>query len=273
MFLSSSQRSALGSIVTHLSEAPDGDTLREMLGPPLLALISADHCASMVWDEDQRRFGRFAAVNLSADALRHWDRYYRFIDPLTFPMMARRRPTLVTQIMSQQALQKTEFFADFLQPERMHWGLNVYFFHGERCIGDFRIFRRRERGDFGPEALDLLRLLEPGITSALHRLDWAASKAPKEAASHCAEEVLQRSLGLTQREAQVAWLVSCGCPDKQIATRLQIGLPTVRFHLSRAFDKARAKNRVALAALVQSTLEVYRQSEAPAALRCPPVSR
>jgi DNA-binding NarL/FixJ family response regulator len=58
----------------------------------------------------------------------------------------------------------------------------------------------------------------------------------------------------------VAWLVSCGCPDKQIARRLGVSYPTVRFHVANAFRKLQADNRATLAARVHALLDAHRRS-------------
>lgn len=255
MHLSSNQSRALGTVMRLLAEADDGDALRSALATPMLDLLGADHYTSMAWNEPSRRFERFTALNVSADSLRDWDAYFRFVDPLTFRMMLRRGPTLATQIMSQSDLMKSEFFNDFLRREGMHWGVNLYFHDASTCVGDFRIWRGRERGQFGSSDVELLRMLEPGITSALSRLHWERTSAPAQAATQCAEQVLERDAGLSRREAQVAWLVACGCPDKQIARRLDISYPTVRFHLGNVYRKLRARNRAMLAAAVRAMLD------------------
>ncbi len=243
-----------------LAEATDGDALREALALPMLKLLQADQYVSMVWNAETERFERFTAMNLSVDSLRHWDSHYRFIDPLTFPMMQRQRPTVATQILRQAELTKTEFFNDFLLPEHMYWGMNVYFHDRGAALGDFRIWRRRERGNFEPSDVEAMNLLEPAITAALRRLHWERDGEPASSCTERAEEVLQREAQLSQREAEVAWLVACGCPDKLIARRLNVGHPTVRFHLANAFRKLRADNRAALASRVQTLVDMRRQS-------------
>jgi DNA-binding CsgD family transcriptional regulator len=260
MHLSTTQTRALGDVMRLLAEATDSDALREALALPMLELLGADQYVSMVWHADAGRFERFTAMNMSADSLRHWDDHYRFIDPLTFPMMERRRPTIATQILRQSELVKTEFFNDFLRPEQMHWGINVYFYDRQTCVGDFRIWRKHERGNFETNEVEVMRLVEPAIAAALGRLHWEHHAAPLAVATERAEEVLQRSARLSNREAEVAWLVACGCPDKQIARRLEVGYPTVRFHLANAFRKLQADNRAALASKVQALVEARRQT-------------
>lgn len=260
MYLSSTQTRALGDVMQLLAEATDGDALREALALPMLELLSADQYVSMVWNAEDGRFGRVTAVNMSAGSLQSWDDYFRFIDPLTIPMMERRRPTVATQVLRQPELIRTEFFNDFLRPEQMHWGINVYFFERQAAVGDFRIWRKYERGNFEHSEVEVLRMVEPAIAAALGRLHWERHEAPGHACTERAEEVLQRTARLSQREAEVAWLVACGCPDKQIARRLDVGYPTVRFHLANAFRKLQADNRAALASRVQALVEQRRQT-------------
>lgn len=260
MHLSTSQAKALSDVMRLLADATDADALREALALPMLELLGADTYVSMVWNGSIGRFERFTALNMSAASLRDWDTHYRFIDPLTFPMMERRRPTIATQILRQPELARTEFYNDFLGRERMHWGINVYFYDQEECVGDFRIWRYRERGNFESNEVELLRMVEPAITAALTRLRWERAGAPATEITERAEDLLQRMSRLSQREAEVAWLVACGCPDKQIARRLEVGYPTVRFHLANAFRKLQADNRAALASRVQALVEARRHS-------------
>jgi len=265
MHLSTSESRALSDVMRLLADATHADALREDLALPMLDLLGADTYVSFEWNRAVHRFERVKAMNMSLDSLARWDQYYRFVDPLTFPMMARRRPTVATQVLSQSELACTEFFNDFLAPERMHWGVNVYFFAGDECVGDMRIWRQRRRGNFETHELDLLRLVEPALAAALGRLRWQDRSVPRLEESFSAEELLQRHSRLSQREAEVAWLVAAGCPDKLIASRLSVGYPTVRFHLANAFRKLQADNRAALAARVQSLIDAHRTGRPAAA--------
>lgn len=253
MHLSTGQTRALADLMRLVANAIDGDELRRRMALPLLDLLGADTYASMVWNGGGQRFERMTALNMSEENLRSWDDHFRFVDPLTFPMMQRRKPTLATQVMCQSDLSRTEFFNDFLRRDRMYWGVNVYFYEREECIGDVRIWRSRERGNFDAGEIDILNMVEPAITGALARLGWN-EKTPSGSEGECAESTLQREGRLSRRESQVAWLVSCGCPDKEIQTRLGLEYPTVRFHLGNAFKKLRVTNRVALVGRVRALL-------------------
>lgn len=251
MYLSTSQTRALGEVMRLLAQAQDADALRAELALPMLDLLNADTYVSFTWNEDERRFERVKALNMSLDNLKAWDDYYRFIDPLTFPMMERRHPTLATQILCQSDLARTEFFNDFLAKDKMHWGVNVYVFSDGICSGDMRIWRQHNRGNFDTSELEALRLVEPAFASAMARLRWSEKQVALRASHEPVVELLRRRTSLSAREAQVASLVLSGCPDKQIAKEMNVEFPTVRFHMSNAFKKLHVENRTQLAARVQ----------------------
>ena len=258
MYLSTSQTRALSKVMRLLAEAQDADSLRAELSLPMLDLLSADTYVSFTWNEGERKFERPKSLNHSLDNLRAWEEHYRHIDPLTVPMMERRHPTVATQILCQSDLVRTEFFNDFLAKDRMHWGVNVYVYSEGVCTGDMRIWRQRKRGNFGACELEALGLVEPAFAAAMARLTMSQQPAPPAAAQEPVGELLRRRTSLSAREAQVASLVLSGCSDKQIAKEINVGFPTVRFHLSNAFKKLHVENRTQLAARVQG---LYAQTQ------------
>lgn len=271
MHLSTVQTRALSDLMRLIATSTEGDELRERMALPMLDLLRADTYVSMVWDGERQRFGRMTALNMSEENLRSWDNYFRFVDPLTYPMMQRRKPTVATQVVCQSNLSRTEFFNDFLLRDRMYWGVNVYFYDHEQCVGDIRIWRNRERGNFDVSEVDILNLIEPAITAALARLKWSET-APATEANESAESTLQREGRLSKREAEVAWLVSCGCPDKEIQSRLGLEYPTVRFHLGNAFKKLRVTNRATLVGRVRALLAHQENGGSQTAILVPAVS-
>jgi DNA-binding NarL/FixJ family response regulator len=49
--------------------------------------------------------------------------------------------------------------------------------------------------------------------------------------------------GLTRREAEIVWLIDKGLSNKEIATRLNIGVSTVKNHVHNILDKLQLHNR------------------------------
>ena len=137
---------------------------------------------------------------------------------MTFELRARRRATLVDEVIPRDKLMRTEFYNDFLARDGLHHGVNMFIFDGDRDLGDLRIWRARGRPEFCERDLDLLDALEPHLRRALLRCGCG---------------------GLTPRECEVAALVARGCTDRDIARILGIGFGTVRTHITNAMGKNR----------------------------------
>lgn len=240
MHLTASESRCLSRLFGLLAEDMAEREVRERVGHGLLDLLRADYFASFVWDETAQRFGGRVTLNMSDDTLGSYEAYYQYHDPITFKLQARRVPTLVTQVMPQRELMRTEFFNDFLARDGLHWGVNAYSYAEGRNIGDLRIWRGKARDNFDAHTLDLLRLIEPAFTGALQRASLRArlSGAPDSHAE------------LSPRELAVARMVGEGLTDKQIAQQLGIELSTVRTYLKRAFDKLGVQRRGGVAAAI-----------------------
>lgn len=242
MYLTVTESRALSRLFGLLAEDMAEHEVRERVGYGLLDLLRADYFASYVWDEATRRFDGRVTLNMSDDTLRTYEAYYQFHDPITFELQARRVPTLVTQVMPQRELMRTEFFNDFLARDGLHWGVNAYSYAGGRNIGDLRIWRGRARDNFDAHSLELLRLIEPAFAGALQRASLRV-RLGGGAEGQVATE-------LSPRELTVARMVSEGLTDKQIAQHLGVELSTVRTYLKRTFMKLGVHRRGGLAAAI-----------------------
>ena len=248
MYLSASEQQALRGVFTLLARDDEGGEreIRERLGHALLGLLRADQFASFVWDAERGGFGSRVAINMAPANLDTYARWHQHHDPITFVLQSRRRATRVTEVMPQRELMRTPFFNDFLARDGLHWGLNLHAFDGERALGDLRIWRRKERGDFGARETLLLDLIEPAFAGALLRARQRA-QAPSVAAQDIAASPWA---SLSAREQQVARAVREGLTDKDIARRMAVGVPTVRTYLRRIFDKLGIERRSALAGVL-----------------------
>ena len=193
-------------------------------------------------DAERGGFGSRVAINMAPANLDTYAQWHQHHDPITFVLQSRRRATRVTEVMPQRELMRTPFFNDFLARDGLHWGLNLHAFDGERALGDLRIWRRKERGDFGARETLMLDLIEPAFAGALRRAQRRTGGAGSAAASPWAS--------LSAREQQVARAVREGLTDKDIARRMAVGVPTVRTYLRRIFDKLGIERRSALAGVL-----------------------
>jgi len=240
MYLAANESRVLAHIFGLLSEDLAERDVREAIGHHLLALLEADYYASFVWQDATKTFDRAVYLNMDPNNVATYDSYFQHHDPITLKLQARREPTLVTQVMPQRELMRTEFFNDFLARDGLHWGVNAYSYVGDRNIGDVRIWRGRHRDNFDAHTLELLRLIQPAFTGALVR-----------AAGGQAIDVSANSpiLKLSVREFEIARMIADDLSDKEIAHRLQVGQSTVRTHIERMFAKLGVRRRSGVASL------------------------
>jgi DNA-binding CsgD family transcriptional regulator len=244
MVLNASESRVLARIFGLLAEDLNERDVREALGHNLLELLQADYYASYVWQDDARRFDRAVYLNMDPKNLANYEAYYQYHDPITFKLQARREPTLVTQIMPQRDLLRTEFFNDFLGRDGLHWGVNAYSYVGNRNIGDLRIWRGRHSENFDGHALELLRVIQPAFTGALVRARGEPAIA----------DIESRSLTLSVRELEIARLIADDLSDKEIGRRLGIETSTIRTYVKRIFTKLGVRRRSGVASLMSKNL-------------------
>jgi DNA-binding CsgD family transcriptional regulator len=242
MYVTSAESRVLSQIFGLLSEDLSEHDVREAVGQHLLELLQADYYASFVWQANSNRFDKAVFLNMDPKNLAAYDAYFQYRDPITFKLQARREATLVTQVMPQRELMRTEFFNDFLARDGLHWGVNAYSYVGDRNIGDVRIWRGRSRENFDAHTLELLRLIEPALTGALARAEGVS--AGVETRGHGAE------LTLSVRELEIARMIVDDLSDKEIAWRLGVEVSTVRTHLKRVFAKLGVRRRSGVASLL-----------------------
>ncbi len=240
MYVTAAESRVLSRIFGLLSEDLSEHDVREAVGLHLLELLQADYYASFVWQERAGRFDKAVFLNMDPKNLAAYDSYFQYHDPITFKLQARREATLVTQVMPQRELMRTEFFNDFLARDGLHWGVNAYSYVGDHNIGDVRIWRSRKRGNFDTHTLGLLRLIEPAFTAALVRADGGAGETISTPSP---------VLRLSVRELEIARMIADDLSDKEIAGRLGVEVSTVRTHIKRVFAKLGVRRRSGVASV------------------------
>lgn len=242
MFLTTQQTILLPQIIKVLAEPQPDSALRLRLGDLLTRLLHADQFVSYLWNPAGKCFDDRVAIDMSDANLRNYEAYFQYHDPITHRLRARSRPTLVTEIMPQSELVRTEFFNDFLARDLLFWGMNVHVPIDGESTGDIRIWRSRQKGNFDATDLALLAIIAPAFGAALRRCKDTAMAEPGDADG--SNEAV--APGLTRKEHQISRMVAMGLTDKQIASRLDISFSTVRTHLKHAFHKLGVNNRTQL---------------------------
>ena len=162
--------SLLLGIIDKLYDSHHRNTLRERIMEDVLHLLQADFLASFIWNQETGLFEHAVYLNMTPENIRRYDAYYQSRDPITHLLQARRRATVVYEVMPREELERTEFFNDFLMRDGLHHGINVYAYDGNLNIGDLRIWRARHRPDFSEYEVSLLDTLLPHFRNALRNV-------------------------------------------------------------------------------------------------------
>jgi DNA-binding CsgD family transcriptional regulator len=254
MYVSANQTRQLAHFLDVLSQPGDACNVRERIIQPLADLLNADYVASLVWDEASGRFRDGVCCRADTGHLRAYEDEYQFSDPIAPLLHQRRYPTLVTQVIPQKILVKSEFFDRFLDTGSMYWGVNLFAHDGYRDLGDLRIWRSRAKQNYDQNEIEILRMLYPSLVNAFGaelRARESLNEIPSSTVykeTFSLSQVLVLRFGLSQRESQVAEMAVRGCTDKEIARRSGVAYTTVRTYLTNALRKTGHINRKALIA-------------------------
>jgi DNA-binding CsgD family transcriptional regulator len=245
MYLNTQQSKMLADLCAVMASDVTKAQLLQSLAQPLAQFMQADHLVSRQWIAQANRYAICASYNVNPSRIRAYEAHFQFCDPITPRLRAMRTPARVSDVCSAQELESSEFYNEHLRQDGIHWGVNLYAYRGDACLGDLVIYRARGRKDFSPQDLACLNILAPVFTAALSRLEAVDSTKPAWMGHNEAElrRLLTGPCQLSQREADVVLLCLNGCSDKGIARQLQIGFTTVRYHLGHAFEKLGVQGR------------------------------
>ena len=247
MNLTSRESEVVFRIMGELSAGHSSRDLRLCLCPLLRDLLNAEYLASYVWSEGEGRFADRVALNMSDDNLSAYESYYQFRDPITPALQRRRRTTSVNEVISRPALERSEFFNDFLARDGLYYGINYYAYAGGTNIGDLRIWRGRGKEDFSRREIEIVDAIGPAFTNAMRRALAREGGGRSGASPGGLMERIASEARLTAREKEIAMSAALGRTDMEAARALGISVATVRTHLKHIFAKLGVSNRTQLA--------------------------
>jgi two-component system, NarL family, nitrate/nitrite response regulator NarL len=122
------------------------------------------------------------------------------------------------------------------------------------AVGPRQIVEALQLGARGILSKSRISNLESALRSVLGGKYWVEDREVSDAnsvladlAGKLSEGPANRSYGLTNREIEVVGLVTEGCSNKEMASRLSITEDTVKRHLTNIFDKVGMSTRLELA--------------------------
>ena len=150
--------------------------------------------------------------------------------------------------MPQSELIKTEFFQDFLNVDGLYYGINLHVKRKHKHIGDLRIWRAKNRENFGLKEQYLLDMIKPHFYNAMRNIYDYECKIVQSDHSPATLDLayLIQTYSLTPREAQITLEILQGQQDDLIAKKLHIAFSTLRTHLKHIFSKLNVNSRALL---------------------------
>ncbi len=155
----------------------------------------------------------------------------------------------LSDVVPTSQLQRTRFFNEISRPIRINW--QITFYEPLPQDGTLMLAACRKRTNFSERDVLLFDLLRPHVAGAWRRIigreRLRGLREANSAALMNADSAALRTLGLTEREAEVLVWLSQGKTNPEIGIILGMGLPTVKTHLLHIFTKLGCETRTAAA--------------------------
>lgn len=165
-----------------------------------------------------------------------------------------------TDIRDEQSFIESPLYRDIYQPQDIYYGIHAILVHNDKKIAQVGFFRPQSQSDFSDKELFLLNTLARHMELKLHKLLNCPQPSPcnnpncqknrhLEADEFCFYVI--EKFGLTQREAEVCYLLRSGKSNQEIAELLYISKSTLDKHLYHLYRKTNVKNRIQLVQLLR----------------------
>ncbi len=122
------------------------------------------------------------------------------------------------------------------------------------AVGPQQIVQALQLGARGVLSKNQIANLEPALRAVIAGKYWVGDREVSDLATllrdlsqKLGDAEPRRNFGLTQREVEVIGLVTEGCSNREVASRLSITEDTVKRHLTNIFDKVGMSTRLELA--------------------------
>jgi DNA-binding CsgD family transcriptional regulator len=148
----------------------NSSSVRASVLEDVMHLLRGDVALSYVFNAQRNAYEDEVYINLNPLVMGDFMEYWQFRDPITPLVRGRRQTVIVTDVIPQKELIKTEFYNDVLSVSTSYYGMSGRAFDGGLEIGDIGIWRRKNRPEFTPKDRLLLDMILPYFTNALRNV-------------------------------------------------------------------------------------------------------
>jgi len=200
------------------------------------ALIPYDTCASIFDVGRKHLYGE----GLSDTANKHYNEYYRFIQP---PFSSLGGPTfpyiyfMQLRTFTFRDYADSEFYLDFARPNGMEYALATPLPGAKLAIN---FIRSRRGSSYSDREVQICKILNSHLNNLYSIFDRAIASGARLPST---EAIQEKFSSLSRREAEVGQYLCRGFTAPEIASKLFLSERTVETHVSHIYAKLEVRTR------------------------------
>jgi len=240
-FLTTRQLTTFSDAVYEFCAADCYNTLVQRIVTHLPRLVSMDSCSFFPLDDDEFHFISAEFNGLDQSLFAPYQAFYEKYDlykRVIFSMTPRPSCNRSSDYMDYAQWAMNSHRAEFLLPNGIYHLVGLQIFAGNQVIGTCGLYRD-VGADFSDNDMRLLNMLQRHINQAFANCRYAIPSV---------SPLLQTSAewGFTEREMDIANLITQGISNVCVAARLHISINTAKTHIKHVLEKSGCHNRAEL---------------------------
>jgi len=251
--ISAEQWNELDTVLLWLHTQSEQELIRRGFLARLEELIP--HKASF-FDLCTRRDGRLyffdpVSNNMSSEQLSAYYEKYQYSDYVAWSLSG-NEPLVYrdSDMVSAEAREGSTIYREWMQPMDAYYSIGSTVMSGGQVFGSVTLFRSKAQGDFSGDEVAMLTVLNRHLSAHFAFL-WPDGVLVRDNDNL---DRLALQYGLSQRECEIAELISKGCTNQQIGQKLFISINTVKKHTNSLYRKLGVTNRTQMLRFVYSPL-------------------
>ncbi|MGM0214708.1 helix-turn-helix transcriptional regulator [Enterococcus sp. AZ109] len=250
MTLPSELWQTINTFIYTIYQAESIDKLRRTTLEKLPELVPSD-CSFFDLarvEKNQTRYFNPMSLTISQEKLAEYFDSFIYGDYVSWMFSLHQNSVVYcdSKIVTDEVREQTPLYNQWLKPMNLYYSSGINFVCENVPYGSLNLFNSRERGDFTPQNLEILTVLEPHFTLKLTQL---YPHGLPILVDQTGEQPLDK-YHLTEREKEIVRWLCTAANIEEISQQLYISVHTVRKHAANIYRKTNCKNRNQLVALL-----------------------
>jgi len=155
-----------------INSSLDKDVFRQRLLNSLLKFFHMENSIFFLADENSK-LNDFMGINIEEKYTRDFLNYYHRYDPFHLIQCPFHGSKVISleELVPYPTFIKTEYYNDFLHPQRIHYKTAIYLKSEAALLGIIGLFRPKEFGNFSKKDIRIVKILTPYLSQALKNIN------------------------------------------------------------------------------------------------------